>query len=181
MRAEGKSLSSAPLVFCNVLSRLEIRCHVAELQKSSANPSEEMQVLQVAYDEAQGQLKNLETATLDVCREGGEGQSSGSSVVSHLRSLGRLVTERLRGALRLDVQKTLGLTSTHYKLNFTLLRDDYVVPEDVVGEEVELEAVRVIDAPMSDNVAALADMFEVDLFPDAAEGEATAAPSPHAP
>jgi hypothetical protein len=87
----------------------------------------------------------------------------------------------LRGALRLDVQKTLGLTSTHYKLNFTLLRDDYVVPEDVVGEEVELEAVRVIDAPMSDNVAALADMFEVDLFPDAAEGEATAAPSPHAP
>jgi hypothetical protein len=34
---------------------------------------------------------------------------------------------------------------------------------------------------MGDPVAALADMFEVDLFPDAAEGEAVAAPSPRAP
>jgi hypothetical protein len=82
MRAEGKSRSSVPLVFSKVLSRLDICCHVAELQKSSANPSEEMWVLQVAYDEAQGELKNLETAALDVCREleGAEGQSSGSSV-----------------------------------------------------------------------------------------------------
>jgi hypothetical protein len=69
MRAEGKLHSSAPLVFSKVLSRLDICCHVAELQKSSANPSEEMRVLQVAYDEAQGELKNLETAALDVCHE----------------------------------------------------------------------------------------------------------------
>jgi hypothetical protein len=94
-----------------------------------------MRVLQVAYDEAQGELKNLETAALDVCREleGAEGQSSGSSVASRLWSLGSLVTERMRGALRLGVQKTLGLTSSHYKLNFTELVDGYVVPEDVVG------------------------------------------------
>jgi chromosome segregation ATPase len=32
MRAEGKSRSSAPLVSCKVLSRLDICCHVAELQ-----------------------------------------------------------------------------------------------------------------------------------------------------
>jgi hypothetical protein len=98
MRAEGKLRSSAPLVFFKVLSRLDICCHVAELQKSSTNPSEEMRVLQVAYNEAQGQLKNLETTALDVCREleGGGGQSSGSSVASCLRSLRRLVTERLR-------------------------------------------------------------------------------------
>jgi hypothetical protein len=51
------------------------------------------------------------------------------------------------------------LTSPHYNLNFTLLWDDYVVPEDVVVEEAELEAVRVIDASMADNVAALTDMF----------------------
>jgi hypothetical protein len=69
MRAEGKLRSSAPLVFFKVLSRLDICCHVAELQKSSTNPSEEMRVLQVAYNEAQGQLKNLETTALDVCRE----------------------------------------------------------------------------------------------------------------
>jgi hypothetical protein len=142
-----------------------------------------MHVLQVAYDEARGELKNLETAALDVCREleGAEGQSSGSSVASRLRSLGSLVTERLRGALRLGVQKTLGLTSSDYKLNFTLLLDGYVVPEDVLGEEAELEAVRKIDASMADNVAALADMFEVDLLPDAAEDEAVASPNPRAP
>jgi DNA repair exonuclease SbcCD ATPase subunit len=183
MRAKGKSCSSSPLVFCKVLSRLDICCHAAELQKSSANPSKEMRVLQVAYDEAQGELKNLETAALDVCREleGAEGQSSGSSLASRLRSLGRLVTERLRGTLRLGVQKALGLTSSHYKLNFTLLLDGYLVPEDVVGEEAELEAVRKVDASMADNAAALADMFEVDLFPDVAEGEAAASPSPRAP
>jgi hypothetical protein len=183
MRAEGKSRSSVPLVFSKVLLRLDICCHVAELQKSSANPSEEMLVLRDAYDEAQGELKNLETAALDVCRElkGAEGQSSGSSVASRLRSLGNLVTERLRSALRLGVQKTLGLTSSHYKLNFTELLDGYVVPEDVVGEEAELEAVRKIDASMADNVAALADMFKVDLFRDAAEGEAAASPSQGAP
>jgi hypothetical protein len=73
------------------------------------------------------------------------------------------------------------LTSSHYKLNFTLLLDGYVVPEDVVGEEPELEAVRKIDAFMADNVASLADMFEVNLFPDAAEGEAAASSSPRAP
>jgi hypothetical protein len=52
-----------------------------------------MWVLHVAYDEAQGELRNLETATLDVCREleGAEGRSSSSSVASRLRSLGRLV------------------------------------------------------------------------------------------
>jgi hypothetical protein len=147
------------------------------------NPSEKMLVLQVAYDEAQGQLKNLETAALDVCREleGAEGQFFGSSVASRLWSLGRLVTERLRGALRLGVQKTLGLTSTHYNLNFTLLLDNYIVPEDIVGEEAELEAVRKIDTSIADNAAALADMFEVDLFPDAAKGETAGSLSPRAP
>jgi hypothetical protein len=73
------------------------------------------------------------------------------------------------------------LTSSHYNLDFTELLDGYVVPKDVVGEEAELEAVRKIDASMVDNAAALADMFEVDLFPDAAEGEVAASPSPGAP
>jgi hypothetical protein len=75
----------------------------------------------------------------------------------------------------------LELTSTHSKVNFTLLRDDYVVPVDVVGKEAELEAVRKIDGSMADNVVALADMFEVDMFPDATEGEAATSPSSRAP
>jgi DNA repair exonuclease SbcCD ATPase subunit len=105
MRAEGKSHSLVPSTFYKVLSRFDICCHVAELQKSSTNPSEEMRVLQVAYDEAQGELENMETAALDVCceLEGAEGHSSGSSVASRLRSLGSLVTERLRGTLRLGI------------------------------------------------------------------------------
>jgi hypothetical protein len=36
---------------------------------------------------------------------------------------GGQVTEHLRGALRLSVQNTLGLTSTHYILDFGLLWD----------------------------------------------------------
>jgi hypothetical protein len=79
-------------------------------------------------------------------------------VASRLRSLGRRVTERLRGALRVGIQKTLGLTSTHYKLDFSLLQDGSIVPKDVDGEEAELEAARVVDASMADNIAALADM-----------------------
>jgi hypothetical protein len=73
------------------------------------------------------------------------------------------------------------LTSTHYILDFSLLRDDYDVPEGVVGKEAELEAVRVVDASMADPAATLANMFEVDLFPDAVDGEVAAAPSPRAP
>jgi hypothetical protein len=64
----------------------------------------------------------------------------------------------LRGALRLGIQKTLGLTSTHYRLDFSLLQDGSIVPKDVDGEEAELEAARVVDASMADNIAALADM-----------------------
>jgi hypothetical protein len=41
----------------------------------------------------------------------------------------------------------LVLTSTHYVLNFGLLQDGYILPEDVVGEDAELEAVRRVDAP----------------------------------
>jgi hypothetical protein len=72
------------------------------------------------------------------------------------------------------------LTSSHYKFDFTERLDGYVVPEGVVGEEAELEAVRKIDASMVDNAAALADTFEVDLG-NAVEGEAAASPSPSAP
>jgi hypothetical protein len=83
-----------------------------------------MRALQVAYDEAQGELKTLETVVLEVCQEleGVEGQSSGSSIASRLRSLGGRVIECLRGALRLGVQKILGLNSTHYLLDFGPLR-----------------------------------------------------------
>jgi hypothetical protein len=101
MRAEGKSRSLASLSFRYVFSRLDTRFHAAEMQKGSADPSEEMRSLKHTYDEAQGELKTLEAPALKVCREleGVEGKTSGSSIVTHLRSLGGRVTEHLRGAL----------------------------------------------------------------------------------
>jgi hypothetical protein len=163
--------------------RLNVCFGTAELQKSAADPSEEMQSLQVAYNKSQGKLKTLEAATLKVCceLEGAEGKASRSSVASCLQSVGGRVTERLNGALRLGVQKTLVLTSTHYVLDFGLMQDGYILLEDIVGEDVELEAVRRVDTSKEEPAAALADMFEVDLFPDAAEGEAATAPSLRAP
>jgi hypothetical protein len=102
-------------------------------------------------------------------------------VVSRLQSLGGRVVECLCGALQLRVQKTLGLTSTHYLLDFGLLRDGYVLREGVVGDEAELEAIWVVDASMAEPTTVLTDMFEVDMFPGVAEGKAAAAPSPRAP
>jgi hypothetical protein len=73
------------------------------------------------------------------------------------------------------------LTSTHYLLDFGLLRDGYVLREGVVGDEAELEAIWVVDASMAEPTTVLTNMFEVDMFPEVAEGEAAAAPSPRAP
>jgi hypothetical protein len=63
--------------------------------------------------------------------EGAEGQTLGCSITSRLRSLGGHVFECLQGALHLGVQKTLGLTSTYYKLKFDKLRQGYLLPEEV--------------------------------------------------
>ena len=71
-----------------------------------------------AYSTAQRDYEDLEGAIMAACQElKGEGGSSGSSLASRLRSLGGRVTERLKGALRLGVQKALGVVSTHYIIN----------------------------------------------------------------
>ena len=57
-----------------------------------------------------------------VCQElEGEGASSGSSVASHLRSLGGRVAERIKSAFHLGVQRTLGVASTHYDMDLMLV------------------------------------------------------------
>jgi hypothetical protein len=43
-------------------------------------------------------------------------------------SLGDWLTERLKGALRLGVQKALGVVSTHYIVNFEQLATGYIRP-----------------------------------------------------
>jgi hypothetical protein len=64
--------------------------------------------------------------------EEGEAQA-GSSLASRLRALGGHVTERMRRALHLGVQKALGVVRSHYEVNFEALAEGYVVPEGVDG------------------------------------------------
>ena len=57
----------------------------------------------------------------------GEGGSSGSSLLSRLRSLGDRVAERLKGTLRLGIQKALSVVSMHYVVDFEHLAMGYII------------------------------------------------------
>ena len=77
------------------------------------------EALQATYTSAQRDYEDLEEAAVAACWGAeGEGSQSGSSLTSRLRSLGDRVVERLKGALRLSVQKALGVVSTHYVVDF---------------------------------------------------------------
>ena len=111
-----------------------------------------------------------------VCQElEGEGGPSGSLVASRLRSLGGWVTERLKGALRLGVQKALGVVSTHYVLDLEQVSTFYVVAPGV-GGDVAVAAMDQADAAVEDAASALYTLFEGELLPDA---EDDAAEGPH--
>ena len=100
------------------------------------------------------------------CREvEGEGGPSGSSVTSRLRSLGGRVAERLKGALRLGVQKALGVVSMHYIVDLEQLATGYVVPD---GDD---DAMDQADAGAGAAASTLARLFEGDLFPGAEDDE----------
>jgi hypothetical protein len=71
-------------------------------------------------------------------------------------------------ALRLGVQKALGVVRSHYEVNFEAMAEGYIVPEDV-KDEVAMERV---DALAADAADALAEAFEEFLFPDAADADA---------
>jgi hypothetical protein len=56
--------------------------------------------------------------------------------------MGIRVVERLRGAFRLGIQKTLGLTSMHCIIDFNTLRENYILPEGLDDDDAELEVIR---------------------------------------
>jgi hypothetical protein len=85
-----------------------------------------------------------------------------------MRSLSGHVTECMRLALRLGVQKALGVVRSHYEVDFEALAEGYVVPEGV-EDEVAMEHV---DALAADAAGTLAEAFEEFLFPDAADAAA---------
>jgi hypothetical protein len=74
----------------------------------------------------------------------------------------------MRRALRLGVQKALGVVRSHYEVNFEAVAEGYIVPEGV-EDEAAMESVDVLAADAAD---ALAEAFEEFLFPDAADADA---------
>ena len=100
-----------------------------------------------------------------VCQElEGEGGSSGSSVTSHLPSLGGQVAERIWSAFRLGVQRTLGVASTHYDMDLMRVSSGYVVAPGVEGDAAAA-AMDEADAAVESFAAALSKKLEDDVLP----------------
>jgi hypothetical protein len=139
------------------------------LRTALGHAVERAEALQTSYDSSEQELQELRDAALETCRSVEEGEAqAGSSLASRLRALGGHVTERMRRALHLGVQKALGVVRSHYEVNFEALAEGYVVP-DGVEDEVVMERV---DALAADAAGTLAEAFEEFLFPDAADAAA---------
>jgi hypothetical protein len=82
---------------------------------------------------------------------------------SRLYALGGHVTQRMRHALHLGVQKALGVVVSHYQVNLGAISTGYVVPFGV-DDEVEMNRVDTLAAPTA-NI--LAKDFMEFLFLDA--------------
>ena len=94
----------------------------------------------------------------------GEGGSSSSLLASRLRSLGDWLAERLKNALRLGVEKALGVVSTHYIVNFELLVIGYIVPDG--DDDAKVDAVEQADAAAEGAASTLAELLESELLPE---------------
>ena len=128
------------------------------------------EVLQVTYASTQKDYEDLERAVMAACQAvEGEGGSSGSLLASRLRSLGGRVAERLKGALRLGVQKALGMVSTHYIVDLEQLATSYIVPDG--DDDAKVDAIEQADIGSEDAASALAGLFEGELLPDATDDE----------
>jgi hypothetical protein len=139
------------------------------LPTALGHEAERAEALQTSYNSSEQELLELRTAALETCQAVEEGEAqAGSSLASRLRTLGGHVRGRLRRALRLGVQKALGVVRSHYEVNFEALAEGYVVPEGV-EDEVAMERV---DALAADSAGTLAEAFEEFLFPDAADAAA---------
>jgi hypothetical protein len=116
------------------------------------------------YKSSQQELEELRTAALEACQEVEEGDvQTGSSMASHLRALGKHVTQHLCRALHLGVQKALGMVVSHYQVNLEAVSTSYVVPVGVYNE-VAMDHADALAAPAT-NI--LAEDFTDFLFPDA--------------
>jgi hypothetical protein len=126
------------------------------------------EALQASYNSSEKELVEPRAAALETCQAVEEGEAqAGSSLTSRLRTLDGHVFGRMRHALRLGVQKALGVVRSHYEINFEAVAEGYIVPEGI-EDEVAMERV---DTLATDAADALAEAFEEFLFPDAADAE----------
>jgi hypothetical protein len=128
-----------------------------------------VEALHASYNSSEQELVELRSAALETCQAVEEGEAqAGSSFASRLRALGGHVSRRMRRALRLGVQKALGVVRSHYEINFEAVAEGYVVPEGIEDEAAMEHA----DALAADAAGALAEAFEEFLFPDTAGTDA---------
>jgi hypothetical protein len=124
----------------------------------------QVQAMQMAYNSSQQEMEELQATALEACQGIKEGEAqAGSSMARRLRTLGGHVTQRMRRALQLGVQKALGVVLSHYRVNLGVISTGYVVPVGV-DDEVEMNRVDTLAAPAA-NV--LAEDFMDFLFSDA--------------
>jgi hypothetical protein len=134
------------------------------LQNTLGNLTTQAESLQTSYNSSQQELEELRASALEACQEVEEGDvQAGSSMASRLRALGRHVTQRLRRALHLGVQKALGVVVSHYQVNLEAVSTGYVVPVGV-DDEVAMDRADALVAPAAD---ILAEDFTDFPFPDA--------------
>jgi hypothetical protein len=76
----------------------------------------------------------------------------------------------MRSALRLGIQKTLGVVQSHYIVNLAALDTGYIVADDLDDDEAQAVADR-LDALAAPAAAVLADDFEEVLFPNTPPAE----------
>jgi hypothetical protein len=134
------------------------------LRTALGNSATQAQAIQTAYNSSQQELEELWAAALEACQGVEEGEvQTGSSMASRLRALSRHVTQRMRRALHLGVQKALGVVASHYQVDLEAISMGYVIPVGV-DDEVARNRVDMLAAPAA-NV--LAEDFMDFLFPDA--------------
>jgi predicted nucleic acid-binding Zn-ribbon protein len=149
-QVEGESplRSFVLLIFpSGIRSLLEFSCSwYPGLRTTLGRVTDRAETMQAAYDSSEQELVELRAAALKTCRAVEEGDAhAGSSLASRLRTLGGHVSRRMRRALDLGMQKTLGVVRSHYEVNFEAVASGYVVPEGI-DDEVAMEQVDAADA-----------------------------------
>jgi hypothetical protein len=134
------------------------------LRTTLGNSATQAQAVQTTYNSSQQELEELWAVALEACQGVEEGKVQvGSSMASRLRAISRHITQHMRRALHLGVQKALDVVASHYQVDLKAISMGYVVPVGV-DDEVEMNRADALAAPAA-NV--LAEDFMDFLFPDA--------------